>query len=500
MGKTFFWSILSLVLIAATFLLTRHLHNSSGKLSQKPPIAEGLLPDGSKLRILEAGVGEVTLGTAASKAKGWFTLNNHSSIGGILGRCDYAYKISKSGDEVQQTRFYRLGSGDLVLAVDLLDIAGKPTFAELTGGWGKLNQNGFGNHFPFSPKLNDLDPVQKIIDGESRNPPQLLLQLQNSSGKWVNGFGPVTLCDPEFNPDLFSIVIFSGWEPTATDLNLRAIVPGAAPITFHIPSPSLPKPSPPLKPLPLPLVKLSNDYRLTIESSEVRKMGDFGLGLDIEANLEPQGLAQKFRSEFPDTYSPINLGEMTLITDKGCSSNKTLIYEGGDKGTLVFLYPPGAVAARLVCPIQREMNFPRSLGDCVIVAEGTIGTDGRTLQDIKMVGGEWFDKLTWTPKTDSSGDSIEIQLSGEWNPSKVGPIADAEWGPFMAIFFEEDTISSGSLSIRGGHSSGRPDSMKKDVKITFRGRTEPGHKVRIGVSQPIPPEIVTFDFSLPPTR
>lgn len=219
-------------------------------LPLEPTLTEVTLSNGSKLEILKVGIGNLTL--VNNNAPQPIVATKSSQKTGFTGSY-YTIDQTATNGEISKVEFSRNGSSDLLIALKLQDSQGLPSHAKTLGGWGEV----FGYDVE-GTSLVDVFPhqnislVSDIIAGSAEYAPEMLFQLQNPSGQWVNGFGPLTIANTKLDSEYHSFAIFSGWQPQTGDLNFRVITPGNEPISFKVAAPSPPQVAPPINPAPLP--------------------------------------------------------------------------------------------------------------------------------------------------------------------------------------------------------------------------------------------------------
>lgn len=237
----------------------------------------------------------------------------------------------------------------------------------------------------------------------------------------------------------------------------------------------------------------------------MHRFGDYGLGVVIDTDLELRGIAKertrRTKTERALNFKLITIGNLTLTTDSG-SRSQFLGLPLDTQYEHVYLFPEGATSARLTCRIRRWDEYPRTLPECLIVADGIISSDGETIDQLHVIDRPWFSHLAWKPETDRDGRrQYVLEIHGEWSKSKHGAEALLDWGTHgntvLAVFLDDNEMSAGVTSFEGSTASDGSLEQSRSQKAIFKGKLHAGQKIRIGITRKKADEIIHFDFTLP---
>lgn len=502
-----------IVIISAAALWTMSVAKKAQPLLPAP-IAVQTFKDGSRIELLQVVRGKIEHGT--------LNPTTHGHTGGT-----YTYGLH--GRPV--TKWVRsLGSGELIghgFDSDFLDPLlveffwkapdGTPKLPSLVYSDGRVDRIGLSGSGP-AFKLRSCVKAQEMMSATTSGigVPDLLVQLSDGQGGWINGEGPAV---EGKEPLGLSAVYFPMWARNVAELRLRYVSCGQPAVEFTVANPAYVASRLSLgTPVALPARLANPEFEVVLEKMEMET-----------------------REEGYPTLTPY----IHLHAAKGDGwywkwTTKELTDEWGNKGCQRFLdegfcLPTGSEKILIRGEATPTRAYPRKVSECMLVGEGVIDPSGglalTKTKDAEKLGmdavscaplppdnfgfavvpnvseGKTKENIPGNPSVSSQG--FVWTVSGEMDGPQMAD-AKARYGDStqwqIVAFLGDDDESDGMIddSQIGSHS--RSDfhalGLKKETfgyqrQQSWVGRPVPGQRVRIGIVGPKLPVPVEFVVEWP---
>lgn len=382
--------------------------------------------------------------------------------------------------------------GDLLLACRLLDASGvalRPDWVQVYGN--VFSEN--GRHEKFSGWKAMAEPGTAPV-----NLPDVMVQLSDGIGGWIDGSGPV--CAPE-DPVNRCVLAFSSWPRSTADLYFRAIRPGLPSVSWKIKNP-LRKTTPAAwTPDALPKIHTDPEFELeflgaiTLPNQPNTVQPRYRFTSKVPGDNEREGLDVSYQCACVE-----------LLGALGTRSEPDQIPHQANPPPNTFHLPPDETMLRFRFTVTPSYYFPYRRDEAALLLKGKLSADGKSITlDPSIIPDTTFLSATFEHVEFSNAGSgfFTVKIEYTWNGDGLpgGQIGEAlrMLKQYPVCFVGNSEISSGfgDGGINGHSSShGRNQIL---MNMRWNGNAKPGDEITIGMT--IPRQAREVIFTTPrPTR
>lgn len=451
------------------------------------PIHTVKFDDGSSLQILNIGDGKIVDGEMDSKASRMIYSSHTTGFGsrgagcwGLSGTISYA----TIDDQITGLEFESLPA-NLLIKTQLLDPGNRAIHSQRVLCQGGVRMKDQSNlDFPGWNALLEAP-------AEDPNMPELVVQLADGVGGWIDGSGPFCLEDDREHRGM---IAFPAWPRTTKEFEFRAARPGMDPVTWKIKNPSPASIPEPWIPLPLPQKHTDADFELELRA--VTKSADMRM-------IQPQFV---FRSNVPgdaarsggnaNEFTMLNCTCAELLGAWGTRSVEGHLKRPGNPVARGFPYPPDEEVLRFRYLINPTAAYPYLRSNALMIARAKVAEDGKSLESRPTIlTGHGILAVEFQEVTTGEQGSFRYTISGRWNSQDEVEASKAALGERIPVCF----IGESETSIGAAHTSGRSSSGSGNVtRFERQGRWEgplhPGDEITLAMVDPLPTREVFFTF------
>jgi hypothetical protein len=493
MKKVLLWTTLAVALIGgiAGFVgLLVHMLTPEPiePLPVRTAIASAEFSNGDRLDVLLHGEGSITDGLTSAPMSFW---KSHSSGSSSSAFADASVKTFTIDSVLSGIQFSTDNSGNLLLELRLVDSFGDPLKAERCLKNGEI-MSASGPRTNRPKWTAGAAATMTQPDADATKWPEFVVQLNDGAGGWITGTGPMVVdSDLEHRCGM----MFQGWPRTSDPLVFRALRPGVPPVEFQVPNPAPAGLPAAWTVSPFPRTHKNPDFTLTLKHVHQIQVPDRG------RFLAP---SHDFQSRFPNDNAGNHRNDKLncefIDIEGALGSRGRAAWLEMDNGIVsAAAVPPDESLFRARYRVERLSAFPRPLAGTEIIAEVEVGTDGKTLTTTWQSSSHGFKTLTLGALGAKRGQqAFDIEVEFEWKSPSARSAADAVFGSWdeliPVVFIDGNSESEGSGGFSGQSSSSGGLHSSISLNGDWFGTLKPKQKIRIGLTQSLPPTEILFTF------
>lgn len=335
------------------------------------PIQTVTFSDGSALTISEVADSAIVHGTNSSANGG----------GSSRGYGDLSVTTFKNnGAPVYQN--FSGAPGDLLLACRLLDASA----VALRPDWFQIDGNVFSENRRHE-KFSGWEAMSKTGTASVKLP-DVMVQLSDSAGGWIDGSGPA--CAPE-DPENRCVLAFSSWPRSAADLEFRAIRPGLPSVSWKMKNPL--RKTTPAAWTPDALPKIHTDPEFELEFLGVTSPPDQPNTVQPRYRFTSQVPGDSEREGLDVSYQ---CACVELLGALGTRSKPVWVPPQDNPPPNTFHLPPDETMLRFRFTVTPSYYFPYRRDEAVLLLKGKVSADGKSIAlDPSMNPGSAFVSATF---------------------------------------------------------------------------------------------------------
>ncbi len=487
-------SIVGFLVIATVLLyfLPRTKVSTTGKVTTSLAVGTPLhtltFDDGSSLQILNIGDGSVVDGDINPKPSSsmFSSHSSGSSTSGMSGNGVHAsLRKVTINDEITGLQF---DSPPANLVIQSRLLLGQSPIACKRILW--------GNEIRFEGDQDVNFPGWEAflaLPERDSNLPELVVQLSDGAGGWINGCGPYS---SDEDREHRGMIAFPAWPRSGAELEFRAARPGLKPVIWKMKNPSHMASPATWTASPFPQKQTDSDYELDVR--EVVKIEGSRL-------IEPKF---SFLSKVPGVGpQPDDLSNGSPALDCDCvellgawgtRSLKTHLDLPGNYVASGFPYPPDEKLLRLRFIIRPTRHYPYPRSQALLIAKAKVAANGTSFESKpQIITGNGVLSVEFRNLTTGNEGGFHYSIKGRWNNDKERIMGEAAIGNRNRIpvcYVGDVGIKVGCAEIGSHNTSSEGKVTEFEYEGVWKAPLKPGDEVTLGMTTPLPDREVFFTF------
>lgn len=483
-----------LVIAGVLFYLVPHPSSSTigGKstaLAVGTPLHTLTFDDGSSLQILNIGDGSVVEGDMSAKPKSslFSSHSTGSSSSGMSGNgVQASLRKVTINDGITGLQF-ESPPANLVIETRLLNWRKDPIACERIL-WGNEIRSK-GNQDTDFPGWEALltSPVGDI------NMPELVVQLSDGAGGWINGCGPYS---SDEDREHRGMIAFPAWPRSGAELEFRAAQPGMKPVTWKMKNPSHSATPATWTAAPFPQKNSDSDYDLELKAA-VKIEGSRLIQPKFSFLSKVPGVGPQ-PDDGSNGYPALDCSCVELLGAWGTRAVETYLDLPGNHVAYGFPYPPDEKLLRFRFVISPTQAYPYPRTQALLIAKAKVAADGLIFEsNPQILTGNGIMTVEFRSVKTGNEGRFYYTIKGRWNnPAEraAGEAAIDNNNRIPVCYVGEAKLSTGAADSNGHSSSSNGKVTEFEYEGDWKGLLNPGDEIHLGMTTPLPTREVFFTF------